>query len=83
MTREKAESWLKVLGVSVAVVFAAVFFVHLFLLVLLGGVLVMLAIWLAERILGPGVRVRLTVPPALASAVRSWVRGGKDPRRRR
>lgn len=81
LTREKAEGWLKVLGVVIVAVLATVFFIHLVLLVLLGGGLLMLAIWVAERILGPEVRVRLTVPPALRSAFRSWLRRGGFPRR--
>ena len=81
MTREKAEGWLKVFGIAIGAVLAAVFFVHLFLLVLLGSVLVVLGIWVAERMLGPDVRVRLTVPPGLRSALRSWLRRGGFPRR--
>lgn len=81
--REKAEIWLKVLAIAIAGMVVAVFFVHLFLLLTLVGILVVLGIWLAERILGPDVRVRLNLPPAFASSLRFWERRPRPPGRRR
>ena len=69
-TRISADGWFKVFCLAIVAVAIAVFFLHLFALILVVGLLVTLVIRVAERIMGPGVRIRLTVPPA----VRSWVR---------
>ena len=73
-TRIKADGWFKVIVVAIIAVAMAVFFLHLFALLLVLGLLVALVIRLAERIMGPEVRIRLTVPPRVSAAIRSWAR---------
>ncbi|CAA7622246.1 conserved exported hypothetical protein [Magnetospirillum sp. UT-4] len=49
------------------------FFIHLLVAIVVGS-LVVLAVWhLTERTLGPGVRIRLALPPTLRSRIKRWL----------
>ncbi len=68
-----SSGWFQAGLAAIVVLAAAILFVHLFMLLVAGSLLVVLAIWATERILGPGTRIRLRVPPALSRRIRSWM----------
>jgi hypothetical protein len=65
--------WLRLL-VPVALVLAiALLFVHLFVVIAVGTLVVVVAHSAAQRAMGPGTRIRLRMPPALSARLKDWM----------
>ena len=63
--------WAPLAAAGGLAVVLSLLFAHIFMVVILGVTAVALGIWLTERALGPGTRIRLAVP----ASARLWWRG--------
>jgi len=65
------------LGIAIAMVALIAFlFIHLFVLIALLSLVIAACIWVAEKILGPGTKIRLRVPPELVQKLLRRLLGG-------
>lgn len=65
--------WLRVLIAAALGLMAAILFIHLFVVIVLGGLLMLVAYLAVQRAMGPGTRIRLRVPPALSARLKGWM----------
>lgn len=65
------------LGIAIALLALLGFlFIHLFLLVALVSFVIAVGVWIVEKILGPGTKIRLRVPPELVQKLLRRLLGG-------
>jgi hypothetical protein len=69
--------WAALVASIFLVVLIGFLFAHLFLLIALASLVIGGGIWIAEKLLGPGTKISLRVPPEMTQKMIRWLLGSR------